>query len=283
MKTRLVKLHVTKRHDLWMKRFLAHKKWNLEKAVTAYLEMEEWRRKVRADEILQDYPDGKLNSVLPADMTGFYPYSVDKKGAQLRMQSMSWYGDSSGCVWRERAVVLVDLSHLDFNYFQGISSSTRARRRGTQQTTAQYYPGVVDKAYLLHAPSFASRAWNVLKFFLSEKLMEKAVLASSDEEIEEEDGGGEEEEEVVVVNGGDGEGDDGKEEDFMRICAKHQETLEVTAGASVTWQWALVSSSINFQVELPGGPQGVVGGAGIQDLLWMEILGGWNCGWEILW
>ena len=57
-------------------RFLAHKKWNLEKAMAAYLDMEEWRRKVGADHILRECPDGKLNSVLPVDMMGFYPYSV---------------------------------------------------------------------------------------------------------------------------------------------------------------------------------------------------------------
>jgi hypothetical protein len=44
--------------------------------MAAYVDMEEWRREVGADHILREYPDGKLNSVLPVDITGFYPYSV---------------------------------------------------------------------------------------------------------------------------------------------------------------------------------------------------------------
>lgn len=302
MRSRVQKLQWPKRHDLWFKRFLAHKKWNLEKAMAAYVDMEEWRREVGADHILREYPDGKLNSVLPVDITGFYPYSVDKTGRLViwmrtghvpwwrslfertdeALRAQLWAGEwiyaqqaqlaKLTGIWHERAVVLVDLSDLDFNYFQGLSSCSRARRRGAQQTTAQYYPGVVDKAYLLHAPGFASPAWSVLKYFLSEKLMDKAQMVSSEAEMQQMLG------DLGAANvprslGGTSDGPDLQlpvalmmprngwgemleawkpREISIPARSTHHEIL-VAPGGSVSWQWALVGSSITFQVQRQTG------------------------------
>ncbi len=285
--------------QVFLVRFLAHKKWNLEKALAAYLEMEEWRCSVGADDILQEFPDGNMNRVLPVDMTGFYPYSVDKTGRLViwmstghvpwwrslfertdeALRAQLWQGEwiyaqqaqlaKLTGIWHERAVVLVDLSHLDFNYFQGLSGSGRARRRGTQQTTAQYYPGVVDKAYLLHAPNFASRAWSILKIFLSEKLMDKAMLVSGATELEQmlEDLGAAN---VPRSLGGNSDAPDLQlppplmmprdgwrsvleswkpQEISIAAGAQHEEILVIEAGSSISWQWALVASSVTFVVK----------------------------------
>eukprot|EP00435_Cladocopium_sp_Y103_P067377 s508_g29.t4 len=267
-----------KRHDLWLKRFLAHKKWNLEKAMAAYVDMEEWRRKVGADHILREYPDGKLNSVLPDKTgrlviwmrTGHVPWwrsLFERTDEALRAQL--WAGEwiyaqqaqlaKLTGIWRERAVVLVDLSDLDFNYFQGLSSCSRARRRGAQQTTAQYYPGVVDKAYLLHAPGFASRAWSA-QMVSSEAEMQQMLGDLGAVNVPRSLGGTSDGPdlqlpvELMMPRKGWGEMLDAWKPREISIPARstHHEVL-VAPGGSVSWQWALVGSSITFQIQRQTG------------------------------
>jgi len=289
-----------RRHDLWLKRFLAHGKWKLEKAMELYLEMEAWRLECGADRILEEIPDGGANKVLPIDLIGFYPYSYDKIGRPIAwmrvgltpwwrplyeqieegIRSQLWMGeliDTDGIrraretgIWRERAVILVDLSQLDMAYFTGLSWSARARQRGTLMSVAKYYPGIVDKSYILHAPGFANKAWNVLKMFLSEALMQKAVMVSSNEELELmlDDLG---RENVPRSLGGLSDAPTGARipphltmpaggwsavldewrprEISISAKTKYEEIVELLDGQHVRWQWALVSFSIVFQVE----------------------------------
>lgn len=198
------------RHDIWLKRYLAHGKWDLDKSVQLYTEMEAWRREVGAERILEDSTFAITNRVLPIDLVGMYPYSYDRLGrvvTWMRVGHVPWWrslfertpeafqaqlwlseryldlvekkAQDSG-VMRERAVVIVDLGELDLNYFKGLSGSSRARKRGTMQSCAKYYPGLVDKAYIVNAPGFANKAWTILKLFLSQELMDKAELITND-------------------------------------------------------------------------------------------------------
>lgn len=288
-----------RRHDLWLKRFLQHGKWKLDKAMELYLEMEAWRRECGADQILDKQPPVEhVNKVLPLDMIGFYPYSTDRIGRQIAwmrvghvpwwrplfepldeaIQSQLWMGEwldadvaqraSDTGVWRERAVILVDLASLDWNYFQGLAGSGRSRRRGAMMSVAKYYPGIVDKAYIVNAPGFANKAWSVCKYFLSEALMDKAVMVVSAAEkaaMLEALGA----ENVPSSLGGTSRTptmpvpehirmpDDGWEgvieawrprEITVGARDRHEEVLHVPPGGRLQWQWALTDSSIHFEV-----------------------------------
>jgi len=301
-----------RRHDLWLKRFLAHCKWNVDKTFEAYCEMEAWRREVGADRVLQENPDGPDEAlrVLQMDLIGFYPYSFCRSNrsiswmrvghspwwrscferTDLTLRAQLWMSEyhqqtvaqramETG-VWRERAVVLVDLSALNFEYFQGVSSSSRSRKRGAGQTVAINYPGYVDRAYVLHAPGFANRAWSILKHFLSAALMEKAMMVGSKEELRQmlDDLGAEN---VPRSLGGQSDAPTaplpgrlrmppGGWDDVLRawrpreICiskgSTHEEVLQVPAGGRCKWQWALTCASVSFQVSRAeaGGPTEVV-------------------------
>lgn len=202
-----------RRHDLWLKRFLAHAKWDLEEALKLYLHTEAWRKENGADEILETAADGRLPA-LPIDVTLFYPYGTDSQGRQLTImtpglapwwralfepiselcRSQIWLAEWSlaECErkaartgqWHERAVVLVDLSFLSFRFFQGIMGSSRGRHRAQNaRGHIRNYPGLIDKAYVINPPSHMGKIWIILKLLLSAALMEKAVLVSSDEEV----------------------------------------------------------------------------------------------------
>lgn len=298
-----------RRHDLWLKRFLAHCKWKVDQTFELYCQMETWRRQVGADSVLQDYPDGpdKALSVLQMDLIGFYPWSRCKNNrsiawmrgghvpwwralferTDLTHRAQLWMSEhhqqlvhqralETG-VWMERTVILVDLSALDFQYFQGLSTSTRTRKRAAGQTIAINYPGIVDRAYVLNAPGFANRAWSILKHFLSAALMEKAVMVSSQEEKRQmlDDLGAEN---VPRALGGTSDAPSAPMPERLRmppggwdgviaawrprdICiskgSTHEEVLRVPAGGRCTWQWTLTCASISFQVSR--GPQ--AGGA----------------------
>eukprot|EP00928_Gymnodinium_smaydae_P023341 TRINITY_DN19304_c0_g2_i1.p1 TRINITY_DN19304_c0_g2~~TRINITY_DN19304_c0_g2_i1.p1 ORF type:complete len:560 (+),score=134.37 TRINITY_DN19304_c0_g2_i1:64-1680(+) len=287
------------RHDLWLKRFLAHGKWNVDKAMKLYLEMETWRRTSRADTALRDIViDAPLRRILTVDLIGFYPYSFDKLGrvvAWLRvghvpwwrplfeateptLRSQLWQGEMLDSiverraketgVWRERGVVLVDLRNLSLAYFQGLGSSARARQRGAMQTIAQYYPGIVDKAYILHAPGFANKMWTVLKMFLSQQLMDKAVLVANaaeqakmlqelgPENVPRELGGSSDtpavrlpEDLMMPRDGWASVIEDWRPREILVAKgATHEELIEVPPGSRLRWQWTLLDFSINFEV-----------------------------------
>lgn len=289
---------VPKRHDHWLKRFLAHGSWDVDKAMQLYVEMEAWRREAGADRALAEDPTGALNPVIPIDAIGFYPYSFDLQGRMIvwmRVGHTPWWRslieltDQANAanmwlseaflaevgrkakldgVWRERAVVLIDLSDMDWNYFQGMASSSRARRRGTLHTCSQYYPGLVDKAYIINAPGFANRAWSILKMFLSKALMEKAEIVSTDTEVAAmmTDLGAEN---VPRALGGQSttsssylpehlmmpeEGWTAKLQAWLpreiTIPAHdiHEELVEVPSGKSVSWRWTLTDSVVGFEV-----------------------------------
>eukprot|EP00927_Polykrikos_kofoidii_P009207 TRINITY_DN13823_c0_g1_i2.p1 TRINITY_DN13823_c0_g1~~TRINITY_DN13823_c0_g1_i2.p1 ORF type:complete len:485 (-),score=81.48 TRINITY_DN13823_c0_g1_i2:68-1522(-) len=296
-----------KRHDLWLKRFLVHGKWNLEKALKLYLEMEAWRRNVGADNVFDVAPDVKLNKVLQMDTVGWYPYSEDRSGRTIIWMSVGlapwwralfertdeslraqlWNAENldrlaeqrarrTG-VWQERAVVLVDLSHLEWKYFKGLSGSSRARRRGEQQTVAQYYPGNLDAAYVINAPNFVNTAWKVVKCFLSAKLMEKAVVVNSTsrknemlkklgaENVPRSLGGTsdalsiEMPQSLQMPRAGWGSVIQAwsPKEISIKPVAKHEEMLVVPPGKRARWQWALASGSVFFSVDrvVPGRGQ----------------------------
>ncbi|CAK0853984.1 unnamed protein product, partial [Prorocentrum cordatum] len=258
------------------------------------------RREVGADRVLQENPDGPDEAlrVLQMDLIGFYPYSFCRSNrsiswmrvghspwwrscferTDLTLRAQLWMSEyhqqtvaqramETG-VWRERAVVLVDLSALNFEYFQGVSSSSRSRKRGAGQTVAINYPGYVDRAYVLHAPGFANRAWSILKHFLSAALMEKAMMVGSKEELRQmlDDLGAEN---VPRSLGGQSDAPTaplpgrlrmppGGWDDVLRawrpreICiskgSTHEEVLQVPAGGRCKWQWALTCASVSFQV-----------------------------------
>lgn len=287
-----------RRHDLWLKRFLAHGKWKLDKAMQLYLEMEEWRKQIGADTILEKFPEGPPGDVLQMDLIGFYPYGVDKLGRSVawmrvgqapwwralfekieeNVLSQLWMGEwidaqvseraRKNGEWRERSVIFVDLGELDYNYFQGLASSGRARRRGALQSVAQYYPGIVDKVFVLNAPGFANKAWSILKVFLSKELMEKAVMVANPAER------AEMLEELGAANvpralGGTSSSPTTQlpahvqmpAEGWKRVIAawrpeeivinarSHFERLvPVPKGGRVRWQWALLDHSISWEV-----------------------------------
>lgn len=167
-------------------------------------------------------------------------------------------------------MVILDLSELDFNYFQGIAGSSRGRRRATLQTVSQYYPGNIEKAYVVNAPGFISRAWAMCKMFLSKNLMEKAIMVGHEAERQAmlEDLGPEH---VPVEFGGLGTAPPNprlpelyrrppegwapriaawmpREIALASFFSEHEETLAVPAGQAARWQWTLLYFAITFEV-----------------------------------
>jgi hypothetical protein len=135
-------------------------------------------------------------------------------------------------------------------------------------TTAQYYPGLMDKAYILKAPGFAGKAWTILKAFLSKELMEKAVMVTNTDEVRSmlTDLGADN---VPQFFGGTSTKASFPLPDYLlmpsegwsetikawrprdiRIAKgeRHVETISVPAGGRVRWQFALWEHSILFEI-----------------------------------
>jgi len=290
-----------RRHDLWLKRFLAHAKWKVDKAVEVFVEMEKWRKENRADCVLEDFPDGVGIRALPCDLLLFLPYGTDRLGRPVTLMTPGvggiWYRSlfepiSALCnsqiwlsewnqalvetraaetgEWRERAVVLIDLGHMNWAFFQAMLKCGRARRRAKlARSSIKNYPGFIDQAFIINAPSFIHQIWGILKLFLSEALMSKAKFVSTPEErsaMLQELG-------IENVPRRFGGLSDATEDPLMPEHLKmpaggwsavverwrpqelpieaggcYEKVLMLPEGGRVTWQWALVEYSITFQV-----------------------------------
>lgn len=295
------------RHDIWLKRFLAHGKWDLNKSLQLYEDMEAWRAQNGADTMLKRFPDGVGLRTLPMDATSFEPYGLDNIGRPIAIMTpgyANWWRPlyepmeemcraqiwiteendrratlqaAEAGVWRERGVVLVDLSKLELAFFQGMLGSGRARKRSkTARFHIKNYPGLVDKAYIMNAPGFVNKMWAVVKLVLSQSLMEKACLVTTaaDKEAMLQDLG---RENVPRYLGGTSDAATMPYPLHLRqpsegwkpvieawrprelpIAAggRLDEVVHVPTGKSLRWQWALLKDSINFEVQVRSLPAG---------------------------
>lgn len=292
----------TKRHDLWLKRYLAHASWKIDKAMKLYIEFEEWRLFEGAETILKRLPHGQI-PVLPGDFMQYIPWGTDRIGRTIYVMSVGWWpwwrqlfelhddmiqaqiwlaewmdhlaekhAHETG-EWRERSVILMDLSRLDRTYFMGLAGNSRVRARShLTGKPASYYPGIIDKAYIINAPSFATKMFSVFKMVLSASLVEKANILSSaaDRAKMLEDLGIEN---VPEVCGGNSKAPDNSllprhlqmpadgwkaweeqkkkmlpTEQVIAAGATFEKILDIPKGGRAKWRWVLHDNSICFQV-----------------------------------
>lgn len=288
-----------RRHDLVLKRFLAHGKWDLEQALELFLQTEAWRRENGADEILPENPTGERLQALPLDLALMYPYSTDREGRQIGVMTIGmapwwrplfepigelyraqiWIAEwldaqvartaAERGEWRERGVVLIDLSRFDWAFFQGMVTHGRVRPRVRQaRKPIKNYPGLVDRAYVLNAPGFVGKAFAIVKLFLSEALVEKVCVVQSEEDraamllelgpenVPRSLGGLSDRPSTQLpeclqlpVGGWSAVLEAWRPEEItVAARSQHEIVRSMPAGTRLTWQWALVQHSIRFEV-----------------------------------
>merc|ERR1711871_274168 len=171
--------------------------------------------------------------------------------------------------WRERSIVIIDLSALNTDFFWGMANNSRARARSLNANLSGYYPGIVDKAYIVNAPGFVNTAWALMKNLLSEALMEKASLVSTQaektkmldelgrENVPQDFGGTADSVGSAPLpaylrmpdQGWQGAIDRRRPKEIsIAARASHEETILVPAGKRAKWQWVILEHSIAFEV-----------------------------------